>query len=181
MKKDLPNAQTNVNQKNRLPGFQKILVALDNSFISTEIFDQALDLAEQYQADLMICHCIQEQIPSSPELLSMGAIGSIYAADIWELEEKTIDENAKELQAWLASLKEKAETKGIHTESSYLVGNPAEEICTLAKIWQADVIVIGRRGLSGFSEMIFGSVSNYVFHHAPCAVLIVQHEDEEVN
>jgi nucleotide-binding universal stress UspA family protein len=178
---DLANGQINQNKHNQPLGFQKILVALDNSLTSEEIFTQALELAEKYQASLMICHCLQSQVPSSPELLSLGATGSIYSAQIWELEEQAISEMTTELQNWLASLKEKAKQKGIRTESNYVVGNPGEEICHLAESWQADLIIMGRRGLFGFSEMLFGSVSNYVFHHAPCAILILQHEDQEIN
>ncbi len=38
----------------------------------------------------------------------------------------------------------------------------------------ADLIVVGRRGRSGLSELILGSASNYVLHHAPCSVLTLQ-------
>jgi glycosyltransferase involved in cell wall biosynthesis len=40
--------------------------------------------------------------------------------------------------------------------------------------WDADLVVMGRRGLSGIKEMFLGSVSNYIIHHVPCSVLIVQ-------
>jgi nucleotide-binding universal stress UspA family protein len=55
-----------------------------------------------------------------------------------------------------------------------LVGNPGETICAIAQEWKADLIIIGHRGLSGVNELIKGSVSNHVFHHAPCSVLSVQ-------
>ncbi|NEO28803.1 MAG: universal stress protein, partial [Kamptonema sp. SIO4C4] len=35
-------------------------------------------------------------------------------------------------------------------------------------------VIIGRRGRVGLSEILLGSVSNYVLHHAPCAVMVVQ-------
>ena len=44
-----------------------------------------------------------------------------------------------------------------------------------------DVIVMGHRGISGLQEFFLGSVSNYVLHHAPCSVLIVQPNDWGVN
>ena len=44
----------------------------------------------------------------------------------------------------------------------------------LAKDWNADLIIMGRRGLTGLSEMFLGSVSNYVVHHASCSVLLIQ-------
>ncbi|WP_442949349.1 universal stress protein [Nostoc sp.] len=40
--------------------------------------------------------------------------------------------------------------------------------------WGADLIVLGRRGLKGFAELLAGSVSNHVVHHSPCSVLVVQ-------
>jgi nucleotide-binding universal stress UspA family protein len=44
----------------------------------------------------------------------------------------------------------------------------------VARTWNADLIVIGRRGLRGLAEMFLGSVSNHVIHHAHCSVLVVQ-------
>jgi phage terminase large subunit GpA-like protein len=33
--------------------------------------------------------------------------------------------------------------------------------------------MVGHRGRTGLSEFLLGSVSNYVMHHAPCSVLVV--------
>lgn len=44
----------------------------------------------------------------------------------------------------------------------------------MARSWNANIIVIGRRGHRGFTEFFLGSVSNYVMHHASCSVLTVQ-------
>jgi nucleotide-binding universal stress UspA family protein len=74
----------------------------------------------------------------------------------------------------LRSLEEQATAASISTEFSQSVGDPGKAICALAKTWNADLIVIGRRGLSGFQEFWLGSVSNYVLHHAPCHVLTIQ-------
>ncbi|MEM7592653.1 MAG: universal stress protein, partial [Cyanobacteria bacterium P01_A01_bin.83] len=56
-------------------------------------------------------------------------------------------------------------------------GQPAQQICESAKEWQADLIVIGSHGRKGLNELIVGSVSNYVSHHVPCAVLLVHQQD----
>ena len=48
------------------------------------------------------------------------------------------------------------------------------EICKLAQEWNADLIVMGRRGHSILSELVLGSVSSYVIHRAHCSVHIVQ-------
>ncbi|NJN72511.1 MAG: universal stress protein [Limnothrix sp. RL_2_0] len=71
-----------------------------------------------------------------------------------------------------------AEEKGVTSvKVDYKVGESREEICIAAKEWNADMVVIGRRGLKGLSEILLGSVSNYIVHHAPCSVMVVQHED----
>ena len=57
-----------------------------------------------------------------------------------------------------------------------MTGNPGRSICELASTWEADLILVGSRGLKGLKEMFLGSVSNYVTHHAPCSVLIVRTE-----
>jgi nucleotide-binding universal stress UspA family protein len=51
-------------------------------------------------------------------------------------------------------------------------GAPAEVLCDLAAHLQADLIVVGNRGMKG-GRRFLGSVPNTVSHHAPCSVLIV--------
>ena len=46
-------------------------------------------------------------------------------------------------------------------------------ICDIASAWNADLIVMGRHGRLGLEELLMGSVSNYVTHHAHCAVLVL--------
>ena len=51
-------------------------------------------------------------------------------------------------------------------------GTPAEVLCDLAAHLDADLIVVGNRGMQG-GRRFLGSVPNTVSHHAPCSVLIV--------
>ncbi|WP_235111848.1 universal stress protein [Acaryochloris sp. 'Moss Beach'] len=53
-------------------------------------------------------------------------------------------------------------------------GNPRQEICDFAKEWNADLILMGSRGHSGVKELVLGSISNYVVHHALCSVMVVR-------
>ncbi|MGA7934086.1 MAG: universal stress protein, partial [Kovacikia sp.] len=74
----------------------------------------------------------------------------------------------------LQSYTEKATAAGVPTEFTQNAGNPGRKICDMVQTWGADLIILGRRGRSGLNELLLGSVSNYVLHHATCSVLTVQ-------
>ncbi|MBY5268077.1 universal stress protein [Spiribacter salinus] len=59
-------------------------------------------------------------------------------------------------------------------EETILAGGPAEAIVEHAGQTTDPMIVIGSRGLSGFKEMLLGSVSQRVLHRAGCPVTVVR-------
>lgn len=71
---------------------------------------------------------------------------------------------------------DKINEAGLDAELVILMGQPGEEICGLAGDMGTDTIVMGRQGTSAVSDILLGSVSKYVIHHAPCAVTIVPSE-----
>jgi nucleotide-binding universal stress UspA family protein len=157
--------------------FEKILVAIDRSDVSRQGFDAALALAEATGASLVLLHILSvedEEAPHMPALLgrdfypkgSSRSITQIYA-DLWAAYEKRG-------LALLRSLADEATTKGIATELIQKLGKPGSTICELALVLGVDLIIMGRQGMgAGLNELLLGSVSNYVLHHSPCAVLVV--------
>lgn len=65
------------------------------------------------------------------------------------------------------------QASAVSAEDVVLSGDAAAAIIAYAKQSKNPLIVIGSRGLSRFSEMLVGSVSHRVIHHAPCPVTIV--------
>ena len=53
-----------------------------------------------------------------------------------------------------------------------LEGDPAHVLLEAAKDFDADLIVVGSRGLTSHAHFILGSVAASVAHHAPCDVLV---------
>lgn len=53
-------------------------------------------------------------------------------------------------------------------------GNPAELILSIASVDSIDLIVLGRRGISGVERFLLGGVSSSVIGHSKCDVLIVR-------
>jgi len=160
--------------------YKKLLVAVDLSPRNEEVFETGLDLARQSGASLMLVHVPSSDAPESPTMPTL--IGPDYypsstTASVMEIYEKlwrAYEEKGLEV---LKRFAEKARQVDVPIEYAQSAGIPGKTICQLARDSEADLIVIGRRGHSGFNELIAGSVSNYVMHHAPCSVLIVQHGD----
>ncbi|MGI0492439.1 universal stress protein [Alkalinema pantanalense CENA528] len=75
---------------------------------------------------------------------------------------------------WAAHLSAYQEKLPCPSTLEIVTGDPAEEIIRLAKIHQADLIVIGSRGLTGMQRILQRSVSSQVFDEAPCSVLVVK-------
>lgn len=42
-----------------------------------------------------------------------------------------------------------------------------------------DLIVVGSRGLQGLKEIVFGSISNYITHHARCSVIVARRSQND--
>ncbi len=162
--------------------FQKILVAVDHEPGSKQVFEKALSLAKADRANLILLHVVSVEEENSPFLspyLVQHKDRCIHvdprimrqANEEFDREWADFKQQGIEL---LRSFSKKAIAAGVSTEVSQITGHPSSTICEFAQSCHADVIAIGRRGLSGLPEMLLGSVSNYVVHHAPCSVLLVK-------
>jgi nucleotide-binding universal stress UspA family protein len=63
---------------------------------------------------------------------------------------------------------------GFTAEPVYQTGSPAKTIMKVASKSQADLIVMGTKGLSAIARVLLGSVSTRVVQHATCSVLVVR-------
>jgi len=52
--------------------------------------------------------------------------------------------------------------------------SPDRALCEVAKDENADLIIVGSHGRSGFSRAVLGSVAEKIVRHAPCPVLVVR-------
>ncbi|NJR65036.1 MAG: universal stress protein [Leptolyngbyaceae cyanobacterium CRU_2_3] len=157
--------------------FKKILVALDHSPMARFIFDQALSLAREHHTSLKLVHIlsVEEETFSSTDLLYgnpiYGAPGPTIGAAVWYEQWQVFkNQSLEQLQGFALE----ANQAGVEAECTQISGNPGKMICHLASIAGTDLILVGNRGRSGLNELLLGSVSNYVMHHAPCSVLIVK-------
>jgi len=157
--------------------YQKILVAMDNSEISQQVFDTALSMAKANNASLMLLHVLTDEEMGLTEIATQQISVLEYHAAMAEQIEVYLKEKDLLRQKYLELLQtlvNQAIDAGVTADYTLSGGGPGRTICDLAKSIDADLIIMGRRGLSGLSEFIMGSISSYVVHHAPCSVLIFQ-------
>ncbi|MEP3275930.1 MAG: universal stress protein [Stappiaceae bacterium] len=143
--------------------FSNILVAVDGSDQSDHALATACDIAQKYQAELHLVH--------SPQLETVAlAVGS--GAFSVEPSQERVREAGKKVMDQAVSL---ADKQGCSPKST-IVGNAnaAQEILDSAKKIDADLIVMGRRGLGGIASLLLGSVSGKVSQESPCACLTVK-------
>lgn len=155
--------------------FKKILVALDRSSEAAMVLDSALSIAEPGITEMLLVHFLDWQMQDiSPWI----GIGTLYDIDIsgerYAWGRKRLKEEVDTVNDWLETLVTKADKFGFDCKHECHIGNCNLGIGDRAKDWGADMLVIGRRGHKNISEMFLGSVSNYVIHHAPCSILVVQ-------
>jgi nucleotide-binding universal stress UspA family protein len=145
--------------------------------MAEDIFEKALAIAKSDQAELLLLHVISSEEDNSPLAIPPNifdvypAAGNELTIETWQEQwENYIQEGLKLLNKYY----QKAIALDVKAEHFQVQGSSARTICQFARDQQVDLIVIGRRGRAGLSEMLLGSVSNYVLHHAYCSVLIVQ-------
>ncbi|AUT00583.1 universal stress protein UspA [Nostoc sp. CENA543] len=156
--------------------YQKILVGIDQSEVSQNVFDEAVCLAKATNAEMMLLHILSplEEPYISPIFMQPDAIYPTVPPAPAETYIRQWEELKQERLEWLRSLTNTAINTGVKTGFTQNMGDAGRIICEVARSWPADLIVLGRRGRAGLSEFFLGSVSNYVLHHAPCSVMVIQ-------
>lgn len=157
--------------------FHKILAAVDTSKVSRHVLDRAVELTKLTGAQLNILHVLSREEEGCPDITGYfrSYHSSLEASDKAEADaQKRWEEFSHKCLQMVQSQAEEAQAVGVNAECCQIPGDPGNKICEIAQSWGADLIVIGRRGyLSKVEELLLGSVSNYVLHHAPCAVFVV--------
>lgn len=174
--------------------FKKILVATDGSEHANKAVELASELAQKYTARLVLVHVLQhgnipagvrrmlevEQLvkphePSYPNMAyaagglvtakSEGGEASQEASRMFEILGEQIVERARSV----------ARDKGVENiETTITDGDPAHEILELGKRENADLIVVGSRGLGDMKGLLMGSVSHKVSQLAECTCVTVK-------
>ena len=138
----------------------KIIVGVDASEHATRAVVWAVDEARLRGADLEIVHAVhQPDIAAMPAVLPMPTHEQLEQAG-----NQLVDELLAEV-----------DTSGVTVTRDVRSGGAAGVICNRAA--DADLVVVGARGLGGFRGLLLGSVTQQVVAHSPKPVVVVVPED----
>ncbi|HET7013432.1 MAG TPA: universal stress protein [Streptosporangiaceae bacterium] len=145
----------------------RIVVGVDESVHSRRALDWAMREAALRRTDLTVLTVI-------PAMASPWSSRQLTVPD-----EPEIVQRAREAvdEAVAKSLGELGADRPDNVTVEVLSGYPARLLTAASK--EADLVVLGSHGASGFSTFLLGSVSNQVAHHASCPVVIVPAERSE--
>jgi nucleotide-binding universal stress UspA family protein len=134
-----------------------ILVAFDGSEQSRKAFDLGLEMAAKFNARLLVVGIIRLPEPAiSIEIEAM------------------LDRGRTHFAGEFAQLTARAREHSVDLLTHVAVGHPAEQILRAAEDNQADLIVMGRRGMTRATRWVLGSVSERVMRYAHCPVTVVK-------
>jgi len=89
----------------------------------------------------------------------------------WPVDKATAEDARQRLTAAIAEVA--GPDPAVTIDPLVLEGDPGSTLC--AKSADADLLVVGSRGLGGFAGLVLGSVSTKCAHHSRCPVVIVPH------
>ena len=143
--------------------FRTVVVGTDGSSRADRAVQEAIDIAEHGGARLLLVTAFGPRERHWEEIHSSARIESV---DMRQVAENLLEREAK-----------KARERGVEVDWDAREGDPADAIIDAAVEHDADLIVVGNKGMTGGKRFFLGSVPNKISHHAPCSVMVVRTGD----
>jgi nucleotide-binding universal stress UspA family protein len=144
--------------------FARIVVGTDGSETAKRAVREATELAKQTGASLDVVSAFE---PVSSSRLREERLEA--PSDI----EHAVNPH-EDVDAILREAASDVEQAGVKVNTFARQGEPADAILDVAEEQDADLIIVGNKGMTGAKRFLLGSVPNKVSHHAPCSVLIIR-------
>lgn len=126
----------------------------------------AVDRAGELGSALDACVHVVSAYPSVSAGEWMAAAGGVAVV------ERSDPERAQIAETIVANSRDRLTARGVNVRTHVCCADPAQALVTIAAGENAQMIVVGNRGMTG-ARRLLGSVPNKVSHHARCGVLIV--------
>jgi nucleotide-binding universal stress UspA family protein len=147
--------------------YKAIVVGTDGSETAGIAVQRAVALASLTGATLHIVNAYQ---PLSLSTLAVAATaGGMANVDVESINKGVTAESERVCE----HAANEARRVGVTVETHAVPVDAADALVGVAQEVDADLVVIGNRGMSGKRRFVLGSVPNKVSHHCPCSLLIV--------
>jgi nucleotide-binding universal stress UspA family protein len=140
---------------------ERIVVGVDGSDNSRVALAWAADLAGALDAEVIAVH-------------AFGLLESVAAEPGTTTEDRRRQIEHRFTTDWSAVLDE----KGVRADRRVCDGDPVSVLLRVADETDADLVVVGSRGLGGHPELLLGSTSSHVAQQCRRPVVIIPHERE---
>ena len=144
--------------------FQRIVVGTDGSDTATAAVKTAVELAKLSNAKLEIVSAYEPVPQARLRDEESGISGDIS---------HTINPR-EDVQFVLDKAAAEARKESVEVVTHPREGDPADAILDVAEENDADLVLVGNKGMTGARRFLLGSVPNKISHHAPCDVWIVK-------
>jgi nucleotide-binding universal stress UspA family protein len=144
--------------------FGSIVVGTDGSETANSAVKQAIDLAKAVGASVQLVSAYEPVSDSRLRQEQQQAPEDLQ----WMINPR------EDVDSTLEDAKTQAEEAGVEVAIHARQGDPADAILDVAEETNADLIIVGNKGMTGAKRFLLGSVPNKVSHHAPCSVLIIR-------
>ena len=144
--------------------FNKIILATDFLKTSEDARNRAVSLAKTYKAELMALHVLDIDEWFFPT-------HNFYTEEGFD---KLAENQAQIRQQRKDALKELTDSFELDAEAIFTEGDPGHEVIRIAEERNADLIVLGTHGHTGWNRFTIGAVVSFVVKHAHCDVLAVR-------
>jgi nucleotide-binding universal stress UspA family protein len=151
-----------------------ILAVVDQSHHAHDVMSRAAELAVLLRNDLVVLSVI-----SSDPLKQFNIVEeqNRFTSFQRELIFKHFPENSLSVEPHGGNgTSYRYGTTGVKVQTRVQSGSVVDKICECAEEVNADVVLVGSRGLGSIGNLILGSVSERVVHKCPRSVLVVKGE-----
>ncbi len=151
--------------------YHKILAAIQSTGGKSFVFENALEITRMQKASLLLYHCMETETFAEQKAMTVSQAEISRIERALSVKQQDVIEHQ---QAWMESLCLQARKEGIEAQCRIEHGHIGKRIIETSRHWGSDLIVMGRTRRGSFTDCLFGTVSDYVIHHATCSLLLVQ-------
>lgn len=150
---------------------QHIVIPLDGSVLAEQALTPGLTIARATNANVLLLRAVRQV---TPHLLDPSTLDRLRQL-------KTLEQLVTDAGSYLEAIAKARATEGVNIDTVVIEGDAATAIVDAAAHEVSDLIVMSTHGATGLQRLMYGSVTEKVLRHAPCALLAVRSAEIPTN